>query len=704
MTSRFSPGRVAALLRKELSALFGQPLLWVVGTFFLLLAGYYFYTDLVFFVTFGFGENIFENFFQLLFVDLRLVLLLTVPLLTMRAFAEERKLGTTELLFTWPLRDGEIVLAKFLACAIAAGALLAATIVPLAWLHGLQPFSPWPVVAAYLGLALMAASFVAIGLLLSSLTDNQVVAAMSTLGVLLLLWLLSWNESSAENGVLSWLPRLSMFDHFEGFARGVVESRDVVYFACLVTFGAAACLQVLGARSWRGSRLLPTLLGLAGLLVSLGFVGAFGERWNARLDLTPGRTRTLSAHTRRILDRLDSDVEVIAFVRSADPANAWTTDLVGRFAEASPRVRVRTADVNRNPAMARRYGVDAYGAVVVAKGDRRRVFRHASEETIAGAIQDLGRSRPVSVAVVGDGAPVGGRPAGGRAFSALATALSDQGDDVRVVPVGGGPGDADVAIVLGGEGDWPIERIAAFEDWLARGGRLLALVEPGAAPELGAWLARRGVDPRAGAVVDPEDRLHGGEGVSLRARPPASETEGASEARADDGAAGISAALGQGVLLSLARPLVPDRDATTLLASGEQSWSTSDLDRAQRGLAEFDPSVDARGPFPVAAARSFPGSSGAPGARLVVVGDADFASDGFVDFLDDRDFLLNAVAWLSGDDDLVALRGRRKEIGREQFFLSASQARTALLLAAGVLPAASAAIAIAIALRSRFAR
>lgn len=703
MRSGFSIGRVGALLRKELHALFGQPLLWVVGTFFLLLAGYYFYTDLVFFVTFGFGENIFENFFQLLFVDLRLVLLLTVPLLTMRALAEERKLGTTELLFTWPLRDGEIVLAKFLACAIAAGALLAATTLPLWWLHRLQPFSPWPVAAAYLGLALMAASFVAIGLLLSSLTDNQVVAAMSTLGVLLLLWVLSWNESSGENGLLSWLPRLSMFDHFEGFARGVVESRDVVYFACLVAFGAVACLQVLGARTWRGPRLASTLAGLAGLLVSLGFVGAFGERWNRRLDLTPERSRTLSAHTRRILDRLDSDVEVVAFVRSADPANAWTTDLVGRIAEASPRVRVRTVDLNRNPAMARRYGVDAYGAVVVAKGDRRRALRHASEETIAGAIQDLGRSKPVSVALVGDGAPFAGRVVGGRAFSALASALADQGDDVRVVAPGGGPGDADMAIVLGGEGDWSIARVAAFEDWMGRGGRLLALVEPGAAPQFAAWLARRGVDPGQGAVLDPDDRLHGGEGVSLRARPPSAGS--ASRGASADGEGGaISSALSQGVLLSLARPLEPAPGATTLLSSGEKSWATLDLDRAQRGLAEFDPSADARGPFPVAVARSFPAPTGMPPARLVVVGDADFASDAFVDFLDDRDFLLNAVGWLSGDDDLVALRGRRKEIGREQFFLSAAQARTALVLAVGVLPALSALVAVGLALRGRYAR
>ena len=697
--------RVGALLRKELHALFGQPLLYVVGAFFLLLAGYYFYTDLVFFVTFGFGENIFENFFQLLFVDLRLVLLLTVPLLTMRAFAEEKKLGTTEMLFTWPLRDGEILAAKFLACALAASALLAVTVVPLLWLHRQQAYPPGPVAAAYLGLVLMAMSFVAIGLLLSSLTDNQVVAAMSTLGVLLLLWVLSWNESAGESGWLSWLPRLSMFDHFEGFARGVVETRDVVYFACLVAFGATACLQVLGARSWRGSRLAPTLVGLGGLLVALGFAGAFGERWNARFDLTPERRHTLSPHTRRILERLDADVEIVAFVRSADPANAWTTGLVGRFAEASPRVHVRTVDVNRNPAMARRYGIDAYGAVVVARGDRKRAFRQANEEMIAGALQDLGRARPLSVALVPDDLDAAGALDRGREFKALAGSLVDQGDVVRMVAPGAGPGEADVAVVLGGAGAWPMSRVAAFEAWLARGGRLLVLAEAGSAPELAAWLARRGADPQPEAVLDPDNRLHGGEGVSMRAFPPAqTSVDTAVPAPAGDSARAVASGLDQGVLLSLARPIAPGPDATTLLASGSGSWATRDLDRAQRGVASFDTTVDARGPVPVAVAQEWPVGNGSPAARMIVVGDADFATDGFLDFLDNRDFLLNSIGWLAGDDDLVALRGRRKEVGREQFFLSAAQAREAFALAVGVLPLLSALVALALVVRRRLAR
>ena len=87
-----------------------------------------------------------------------------------------------------------------------------------------------------------------------------------------------------------------------------------------------------------------------------------------------------------------------------------------------------------------------------------------------------------------------------------------------------------------------------------------------------------------------------------------------------------------------------------------------------------------------------------------MVADADFASNGFIDFLSNRDFVLNAVSWLVGDDDLIALRTRKKEMGRQQLFLSAGQARTALLIGVVVLPSASALIAVFLLVRRRLAR
>ncbi len=703
MSARFSARRLAALLGKELHALFAQPLLWIVGVFFLLLSGYYFWSDLAFFVTFGFGENIFENFFQLLFVDLRLVLILTVPLLTMRAFAEERKLGTIELLLTYPLSDLEIYLAKLLACAAATLCLLGATALPLVYLYHLQPFPIGPVLVGYAGLGLMALCFVAVGLAFSCATDSQVVAAMSTAGTLVLLWVLSWSDTSAEGGPATWLSRLSIFEHFESFTRGVVETRDVAYFGCLIVLASAVALAILGSRSWRGRRRLATIVGLAGLLVALGFAAALGERHNLRFDATPQKLFTLSPHARRILARLPGDVELVAFLRSGDPANAGRLDLLGRIAEASPRVRYRAVDVNRNPAMARRYGVDAYGAIVVDSGGRSRVLNAAREDLLVGAMLELTRPKPL---VVGFARPQVSRPPAqgprGESFSTLRGTLRDEGVEVRDVSLGERvAADVSALVVVAGDEPWAPAEIATLGAWIGGGGRALVLIEPQAGPWLASWLSGMGMTPRKDVVLDPDNRLHGGEEVSIEATVPSEQPAAA----ADGGSArAISQSLDHGVLLSAARSLELGRGVAALLESSAASWATEDLERAERGFASFDGARDRRGPLAVAAAREWRAMGSPRASRMVVVGDADLASDGFVDYLANRDFLHNAIRWLVGDEDLIALRPRRKELGRQQLFLSAGQARLALLLAVGILPGASALVAAALLLRRRLTR
>jgi ABC-2 type transport system permease protein len=243
-----------ALLRKELRSYFGSPLLYLVAAAFLAYTGYYFHSDLVYFITFGFGMSIMENFWQILFVDIRLVLILAIPLLTMRLLAEERRLGTLELLLTYPLGDRALVAAKLGACLVVVVTLLAATLVYPAWLYRVQPFPLEPLVAAYLGLLLFAAACVAYGLFVSSLTDSQVLAGFLTALPLLLLWLLSWNEAATASGTLPFVRAISLFNHFLPFSVGMIELRDVFYFVFLTGFFVWATLRVLEARHWRGRR------------------------------------------------------------------------------------------------------------------------------------------------------------------------------------------------------------------------------------------------------------------------------------------------------------------------------------------------------------------------------------------------------------------------------------------------------------------
>ena len=243
-----------AIYKKELRSYFLSPLFWVVCSVFLCLSGYYFYTDLASFVQFSFGMNILENFFQILFIDMRLGLLITVPLLTAKLLAEERKLGTIELLYTYPLRDGEIFAGKFAACATVMLLMLSLTTTYLVWLYAQQPFQWTGALAGYLGLALLGMVFISCGLFVSSLTDSQAIAGVGTLFLLLLLWIMSWNEAALSVEVVDAVKAISMFDHFLMFAQGVIDTGDVFYYLLFAVFFSTLTLRSMESRRWRGKR------------------------------------------------------------------------------------------------------------------------------------------------------------------------------------------------------------------------------------------------------------------------------------------------------------------------------------------------------------------------------------------------------------------------------------------------------------------
>lgn len=243
-----------AVVIKELRSYFLSPFIYLISAVFLLLSGYYFYTDLIFYVQFGFGTNILANFWQLFFTDLRLVVLLTVPFLTIRLFTEEKRLGTIELLLTYPMRDSELFWGKFVACSIATLFMVSFTIVYPIILYTVQPYDWTITIAGYTGLIFISLAFIACGLFISSLTDNLGVAGLSALGISLLFWILSWNDGATNQGVLRWLAQVSMVTHFQSFAQGFVDSKEVTFFIVFVLFFSFLTLRSLEARQWRGRK------------------------------------------------------------------------------------------------------------------------------------------------------------------------------------------------------------------------------------------------------------------------------------------------------------------------------------------------------------------------------------------------------------------------------------------------------------------
>lgn len=250
-----------SLMKKEIGAYFSSPIAYVVISGFLLLVGYFFYSLVSWFNAqamqmaqnpyYAQQININEMVFSPLFHNMSIILILVAPLLTMRLLAEEKKSGTDELLYTSPLSVGQIILGKYFAALVMLAAMLGLTALLsiFAFAFGNPEIAPW--LTGYLGLFLMGATFIAIGLFFSSLTDNQIVAAFLTFVTLLLLLVLNWVASSGSGAWQSVLSYLSFSQHFEDMTRGILDTKDVVYYLSFSFFGLFLAHSVIQSRRWR---------------------------------------------------------------------------------------------------------------------------------------------------------------------------------------------------------------------------------------------------------------------------------------------------------------------------------------------------------------------------------------------------------------------------------------------------------------------
>jgi ABC-2 type transport system permease protein len=244
---------VLNIFQREVRSYFQSFIAYIVIAIFLLLAGYFFYTDLIMLVMWSFHKTDFNKIWEYYFNnDLRYVLMIVMPLLTMRLFAEEKKLGTIELLWTYPLRDWEVLVGKYLACLFLLVVMLALSLVYPFITFLLYNVDIAPAFTGYFGLLLLGSSCIACGILISSLTENQILAALGTYGLLLMFWFLTWNEAVASESVINVLLNLSLFDRLFTFTRGAVDLKDVIFFVNFHGFFLLLTMMSLSARKWKG--------------------------------------------------------------------------------------------------------------------------------------------------------------------------------------------------------------------------------------------------------------------------------------------------------------------------------------------------------------------------------------------------------------------------------------------------------------------
>jgi len=251
---------ILTIYRKELKSYFASWVGYVVIAFFAVIFGYFFYVATAIFVNQSFQSQMMGRGFPMdmnewvirpLMMNVSVIGLFVIPMITMRLFAEEKRSGTIELLMTSPVRDAEIVLGKWLAAWTFYACVLAFSALDLAFLfiYG-QP--DWkPILVAYLGLLLQGGCLLAFGTFISSLTRNQIIAAGGTFAACLLLWVFEWvtaYETSSWARVVSYL---SVLTHFEPFAKGLLDTKDVVFYVSAIFLGLFLTVRSMESLRWR---------------------------------------------------------------------------------------------------------------------------------------------------------------------------------------------------------------------------------------------------------------------------------------------------------------------------------------------------------------------------------------------------------------------------------------------------------------------
>ncbi len=254
--------KIWTIARRELNSYFTSPIAYVILAIFTFLTGYFFYVRVQFynFLSLQFMRyqghigalNINDYILKPLYGNLGVILLLLIPIITMKTFAEEKRNGTKELIMTSPVTLTDIVLGKFTASAIILIVMLASTLSAPIFLLSYASPDKGVILSIYIGMFLMGIAMLSVGMFASSLTENQIVAAVISFGILLGFWAIGWASHGTNPAIASVLTFLSLIDtHFQDPLKGLIDTRDILYYLSFTFFFLFLTHRILESERWR---------------------------------------------------------------------------------------------------------------------------------------------------------------------------------------------------------------------------------------------------------------------------------------------------------------------------------------------------------------------------------------------------------------------------------------------------------------------
>lgn len=419
-----------------------------------------------------------------------------------------------------------------------------------------------------------------------------------------------------------------------------------------------------------------TAVGLGIVVLANWFVNRHNHRW----DLTPTKKYSLSPQSTKVLKELDRDISIYAFDRERNLREL--RDLLDNFSTVNRRVTVQYVDPDRQPTLAKEFAVRSYGTIVVASGDRHFEAQGQTEQGVTNALIRLLKGQKTVYFADGHGErDIGSSDRGG--YENVQKVLQNENYQVKTLALLQTmriPEDGALLIIAGPRNDYLTQEIDAIRKYVAGGGRVFFLLDPGVAlPNLTGLLAEWKVKPRNDLVIDPNE---------------IAQLFGASPSMPlilKYGSSPIVEPLARtATLFPLTRSFEIDTEykagvtAESLCETSPDSFGVADFNSRMREVG-FRPGKDIKGPLSVAVSGTIKGEGEEKTeGRFVALGTSALAANNYLSFQSNRDFFMNVVNWLSADEDLISIRPKPPE--SQQLNLNPQQMRRILYLGVLGLP------------------
>ncbi|MCH7950006.1 MAG: GldG family protein [Candidatus Dadabacteria bacterium] len=404
-------------------------------------------------------------------------------------------------------------------------------------------------------------------------------------------------------------------------------------------------------------------------------------RTDVRFDVTEGKFHTVSAQTVRVLNSVEGEIEIIGFFKDTGIDRTGFQDLAKEYSHRNDNIKVKLINPDKEPGIAKKYGVKEYGSVVIERGDKVVKLRltdpitggilNNSEEKITNAILKLTReSEKTLYFLTGHGQRDMGNSVDAEGLGLLRRTIIDEGYNVKEFLILRGeelPRENAILFVAAPIKAFSLKELQYIKRYLNHGGRAVFLIEPRSGNEIASVLKGYGFELSDDVIIDPSSKLEGGGDIA-----PIVSDYPYHEITEDFRFATIFP-------YSRSIDVLSDFNATVLASTGEYSWSETDFELFNEGVAQREES-DKGGPLGVAAVVE----NSAKG-RIAVFGSADFVSNIFLEFSGNRDFFLNTLNWVSGDENLISIRPKAVNTGN--LTITTKQVNLIFLFTVVIIPA-----------------